>query len=349
MGDSLLQALTQLTAGHGAFVWGAALLLLVLAATLAVARRGGSGGERDRHRLEHAAKELHHLGGRATPAALAGALGVPLRRLGRLMVRLEEAGLARVGGDEVTLTRRGKAWAASVVRAHRLYELYLADEARMSLEGIHKLADRREHELSPADIERLDAHLGHPEHDPHGEPIPGADGSVGSDAAVHLRDWPVGKPCRIARVEGLTDETLRRLLARGFLPGAGLLVTERQPNRVRVAVGGAEVALDHVVAAGVHVVETGLEHAGLKPLSEVPRGALAEIVELDGRCRGFTRRRLLDLGLTPGARITPEVRSLFGDTRGYRVRGTLVALRGEQANWIWVRPARTRPSTKGGA
>jgi Fe2+ transport system protein FeoA len=73
------------------------------------------------------------------------------------------------------------------------------------------------------------------------------------------------------------------------------------------------------------------------PLSELPDGATARVLALDPRFRGFARRRLLDLGFTPGAEVTVALANAFGDPRGYRVRGTLVALRGEQARFVWVR------------
>jgi DtxR family Mn-dependent transcriptional regulator len=64
---------------------------------------------------------------------------------------------------------------------------------------------------------------------------------------------------------------------------------------------------------------------------------MAEIILLDEACQGFTRRRFLDLGLTPGTRISPELDNSFGDPRAYRVRGTLIALRKDQASQIWVK------------
>jgi len=77
--------------------------------------------------------------------------------------------------------------------------------------------------------------------------------------------------------------------------------------------------------------------AGVLPLSRLGGKASGEIVALDERCQGFTRRRFLDLGLTPGTRIAPELANAFGEPRAYRVRGTLIALRNDQADMIWVR------------
>ena len=74
------------------------------------------------------------------------------------------------------------------------------------------------------------------------------------------------------------------------------------------------------------------------PLAKLPLNHQAAIVNLDESVQGFTRRRFLDLGLTPGAVISPELDNFFGDPRGYRLRGTLIALRREQAEKIKVKP-----------
>ena len=76
----------------------------------------------------------------------------------------------------------------------------------------------------------------------------------------------------------------------------------------------------------------------LIPLADLPTGEMAEVVSLDPSCQGFSRRRLMDLGFTPGARLEPALQTFVGDPRGYRVRGTLVALRQDQAKQVMVRP-----------
>jgi DtxR family Mn-dependent transcriptional regulator len=73
-------------------------------------------------------------------------------------------------------------------------------------------------------------------------------------------------------------------------------------------------------------------------LSDLGQGQHAEVVGLDEACQGFSRRRLMDLGFTEGARIRPSLRTFAGDPRAYEVRGTLVALRREQAAQVLVRP-----------
>jgi Fe2+ transport system protein FeoA len=72
---------------------------------------------------------------------------------------------------------------------------------------------------------------------------------------------------------------------------------------------------------------------------------------LDSDCRGFSRRRLLDLGLTPSTRVEVALENTFGDPRAFRVRGTLIALRDQQAGQVWVKPLvrADRPQPKVGA
>ena len=74
------------------------------------------------------------------------------------------------------------------------------------------------------------------------------------------------------------------------------------------------------------------------PLSSLPDGRQGEVLEIDSSCQGFTRRRFMDLGLTPGARVSPELSNAFGDPRAYRIRGTLIALRKDQAALVVVKP-----------
>jgi DtxR family transcriptional regulator, Mn-dependent transcriptional regulator len=78
--------------------------------------------------------------------------------------------------------------------------------------------------------------------------------------------------------------------------------------------------------------------ANAVPLASLTQDQRGEIISLDDAVQGFTRRRFLDLGLTPGTTIYPELGNFFGDPRAYRVRGTLIALRKDQAAQIWVRP-----------
>ncbi|MSO34862.1 MAG: ferrous iron transport protein A [Acidobacteria bacterium] len=99
-----------------------------------------------------------------------------------------------------------------------------------------------------------------------------------------------------------------------------------------------------MVAANIHVAAVTAEPApagwpeGVIPLTGLPSGASAEVVALDPAFRGFARRRLLDLGFTPGARIRSDLATFAGDPRAYRLRGTTIALRREQSDRVLVKP-----------
>ncbi len=123
--------------------------------------------------------------------------------------------------------------------------------------------------------------------------------------------------------------------------GTRVRVTERRPGLVRLDVDGRTVSLPSVAASNVHVgpVREVIEPAvDIIPLARLSRGQAGEVVGIDDRVRGLTRRRLLDLGVTPGTVIRPELEPLFGRPRAFRIRQTLVALRDEQAEGIQVRP-----------
>ena len=99
-----------------------------------------------------------------------------------------------------------------------------------------------------------------------------------------------------------------------------------------------------MVASNIHVAAvTAAQVAqpwpeGVLPLSGLPSGASAEVIALDPAFRGFARRRLLDLGFTPGARIRSDLATFAGDPRAYRVRGTTIALRRDQSDRVLVKP-----------
>ena len=143
---------------------------------------------------------------------------------------------------------------------------------------------------------------------------------------VHLEDEP---PLAYAQ-----------LTAEGLKLGQVVRVIERTPARIVLHDGENEYRLAPMLAANVHVVaaaEAPVAHEGVMPLTKLPSGATADIVALDPSFRGFARRRLLDLGFTPGARIRSELQTFAGDPRAYRLRGTTIALRREQSDRVLVK------------
>ncbi|MCI0520030.1 MAG: FeoA domain-containing protein [Chloroflexi bacterium] len=277
----------------------------------------------------------------ASPEALAGTLRLSLPDALRQITRMEARGLLQSRQGGLRLTPEGERWALQMVRAHRLLERYLAYDARLPLEKVHSEAERREHSLTPQQLEELDASLGFPEQDPHGDPIPSRAGQMPHAAGQPLSAWPIGEPGRITHLEDEPPLAYDQILAEGLRLGQVVRILEATPERLALSDGENEYRLAPAVAANVFLSpapEAIQAQAGVLPLSDLPDRAHAEVVALDEACQGFTRRRLLDLGMTPGARLFPEMRNFIGDPRAYRVRGTLIALRREQASQIWVKP-----------
>ncbi len=299
---------------------------------------------REREQLEDALKHLldrEQEGRHASPGSLAGALQVNPRRALLLIARLEAQGLLETRGHELHLTPAGERWALHVVRAHRLWERYLADEARMPLEQVHRQAHRREHTLTDSDLDALDAALGHPASDPHGDPIPDPAGRLRSLQATPLTSIEGEGPLRIVHLEDEPEIAYAQILAEGLRLGQVIRLVEKTPLHYLLSDGESEFRLAPSVAANVQVTRLSQPEAAepdVLPLWQLPQNQPAEIAALDAAVQGFTRRRFLDLGLTPGTRITPELDPFFGDPRAYRVRGTLIALRKDQAAQIWVKP-----------
>jgi DtxR family Mn-dependent transcriptional regulator len=158
---------------------------------------------------------------------------------------------------------------------------------------------------------------------------------------VALSSWPAGEPARIVHIEDEPEVIFQQILAVGLRPGMTIRVLEDMPERLVVSDGAHEMRLSHAVAANIQVAAPEREAArppGAIRLSELPSGVDAEVLAIDEECRGFSRRRLMDLGLTPSASIAVALENTFGDPRAFRIRGTTIALRTDQARHVWVRP-----------
>jgi DtxR family Mn-dependent transcriptional regulator len=258
-----------------------------------------------------------------------------------LVDRMQAQGLIQMSGSNLSLTPEGRQAALQIVRAHRLLERYLATEARMPLEQVHRQAHRLEHTLTTSQVDHLDADLGHPRRDPHGDPIPGPGGDLPVTESIPLTALPLDQPARIVQIEDEPPLAYAQILAEGLRLGQTVRLLESTPQRCLLTDGEAEYRLAPAVAANILVDPAGepvLAPPGLVTLDTLQAKRRGEIVALDEACQGFIRRRFLDLGLTPGVEIYPELLNAFGDPRAYRVRGTLIALRRDQAAQVWVRP-----------
>lgn len=311
-----------------------------LAAQLRV-HRAAMARERTENALKHLLRQATD-GHSASFQSLKGDLGLSDRALLALTARLEDEGLIHSDGTHLRLTTGGERVALHVLRAHRLWEVYLAEELGMPLDRVHVEAERQEHRLSRADVDRLSAAMGHPDVDPHGDPIPEAEGPIPEVPGTALSAWPLSTPARIVHLEDEPPLAFAQLTAEGLRLGQVVRVIERTPARMVLSDGANEYRLAPMLAANVHVTAAVAEpraaDADVMPLTLLPSGAQAHIVALDPSFRGFARRRLLDLGFTPGASVRSELAPFSGDPRAYRLRGTTIALRREQSDRVLVKP-----------
>ena len=143
-----------------------------------------------------------------------------------MFVRLQEMGLVeyeRYRG--ASLTRAGREEALRLIRRHRLIETFLLEHLGYSWREVHEEAERLEHAVSDGFTERLAEFLGHPDQDPHGDPIPAADGSLVPDDSFPLGEATAGQRVRISKV-GDDPSTLEYLGDHGLVPGRLLSVRE---------------------------------------------------------------------------------------------------------------------------
>ena len=145
---------------------------------------------------------------------VAGRLGVSPGTVTSMLKGLADSELAEYRPYEgVRLTRTGRALALRMLRRHRLIELFLAKTLGLTWDEVHEEAEHMEHAVSDRLADRIDEYLGRPDYDPHGDPIPAADGELrgAAAAAVPLTQCEVGQRGRLARVLNQDAEFLRYL------------------------------------------------------------------------------------------------------------------------------------------
>lgn len=257
----------------------------------------------------------------------------------RAIERLRRDGLVHIDQEGVELTRRGSAVASDLVRAHRLWELHLAEETGYDQREWHGRADRMEHRLEGESIEQLSRRLGSPVLDPDGDPIPGAGGTpVPSAEGRPIESVEVGSTYRITHLEDEPQDLYADLVDRGLYFGMRFRLLQRDGGGFELENDGRRIEIPRVLAAGILVEPCEDLEEGAVRLADVAVGARAQVLGITTQGRGAERQRFLDLGFVPGATVDVEFRSAGNDPTAYRVKSSLVALRREQAAKIRVRP-----------
>ena len=157
----------------------------------------------------------------------------------------------------VKLTTQGRRVALNVLRKHRLVETFLVDVLKMDWAKVHAEAEKLEHAISDEVLDRLDALLGHPTADPHGDPIPSRQGKLSSQVYATLATCALDKPLRVVRVTEQSAEFLQFAEQNGLVPGADVRVAGRNlaAGLVTLKKNGNHTPALSVAAAGRILVE----------------------------------------------------------------------------------------------
>jgi len=185
-----------------------------------------------------------------TPKALADKLGVAPSSVTEMVKKMAAQGLiAHVPYGPLRLTDEGRLRALAVVRRHRLIETWLVREMGYQWDEVHDEAEVLEHALSDRLLEAIDLRLGRPVRDPHGDPIPTADGTIATEPFLRLDGAPAGHTGRVLRISDRDPDVLRLLAAAGVAPGVGIEITTVDAAGERVLVTVTPIDADDSTGA----------------------------------------------------------------------------------------------------
>jgi len=177
----------------------------------------------------------------ATTNAIAESLGISAPSVTGMLKKLAQSRLVKHSPYHgVRLTEAGRSRAVKILRRHRLVELFLQKCLRMSWDEIHQEAEVLEHALSERLESRIDEWLGHPRFDPHGAPIPDADGNIIPRNVLKLSDIETRRDAIVAQVMGQDSELLGYFEERRILPNRRITVLEKEKfgGSLKVRVSG---------------------------------------------------------------------------------------------------------------
>lgn len=193
-----------------------------------------------------------------SPSLIAEKTGLKLSTVSDAVRKLTEQGLLdHTPYGAVTLTEQGRTYAVSMVRRHRLIETFLVQVLGYGWDQVHDEAETLEHAVSDFMIDRIDRFLGFPARDPHGDPVPAADGSLPRIDAAPLAPSDVGETVIVERISDEDPALLQHFAAEGIVIGARLVVAEGAPFsdsvEVTVADDDRTVTLGHTPMSALYV------------------------------------------------------------------------------------------------
>lgn len=288
--------------------------------------------------------ECEHRRHEASDALISALSGLNRESTLHALASAQRAGWTEQAADGWRLTQAGRTQAVQIMRAHRLTETFLARNSGLPAEQWHTAAASAEHSLTPDEVNALADRLGNPRFDPHGDPIPTREGLFPEASDQPLTSWPAGLPGVIAHIEDEPPRLFARLASQGVFAGMRFRVNSGAPSGtgLPLSLEGLEMCLPLELAGLIRVSalppgDTPTP-AGARRLNALGDNQDAHVLALLPGCIGSERSRMLDLGFVPGSTVTPELASPLHGPVAYRVRGTLIALRANQAAQVLVQP-----------
>lgn len=190
-------------------------------------------------------------------SVLAKKLGVKLPTVNSMIKKLGTKKLVAYAPYQgIKLTEKGKKEALSIIRKHRLAELFLVKVLNLGWEEVHDIAEQLEHVNSERFYERIDEMLGYPKADPHGEPIPDVNGKISAQTRISLSQVSEGKSAKITAVGNDDKSFLDHLNSKGLQIGDNVTVKKKEAFDGSVTItmkGKKETMLSHLVAERIWV------------------------------------------------------------------------------------------------
>lgn len=274
----------------------------------------------------------------STSLSLSGSLSLSKEKTAKLIQSMLQKKLIRTSGNKILLTENGKNYALQVIRIHRLWEKFLAEKTSVDEHEWHKIAEKEEHKTSIENANKIAAQLGNPFFDPHGDPIPNERGELLYQETISLNEISENLFVKVEHIEDEPKEVYQKIFNNGIFVGSILSVKKKSDDKIIIEINGKEISLSIVEADNINVSYVDdFTSEDLIPLTSLKIDETGIISFISNGIRGQQRRRLLDFGILPNTEITARMKSINNDPTAYEVRGTLIALRKNQSDLIFIK------------
>ena len=287
-------------------------------------------------------------------SVLADSLNISPVSVNEMCRKLDEMDLVQyVPYKGALLTKQGDHQAQTILRRHRLWEVFLVNKLRFKYEQAHEMADILEHATPKELADRLDAYLDFPRLNPDGKPIPAGDDAPPQIEQTQLTDLPAGASATYS-INGTDAVAAEFFRANGIASGAALFILARSEKFILIRIGQQSLHLSTQIAQGVRVFadplvqehtlkqtidsykERNMENTQTKTrtLKDLKVGESGVVVRVAGS--GSVKQRMMDMGLVPGSQVTVVRVAPLGDPIEFTLKGYNLSLRKSEAKDIFI-------------